>query len=177
MSNPTGPQDPYGQQGDGSSWTPGQGGGSWGQPQGQPQGQGQGQGSEPTWGQGGGYPAGGDMGSGYSAPPPPPGYYGGGVGGPLSSGTEKNGLGVWALVLGILGLVCCGFLTAIPAIILGKKSQEAAAQGLANNGTLGQIGAVLGWVGTVLGVLSLVWLFGFGGYDMILQDAMVPADL
>lgn len=151
MSNPTGPQDPYGQQGDGSSWTPGQGGG---------------QGSQSSWGQGGGYP-GGDMGGGYSAPPPPPGYYGGQPGGPMFGGTEKNNLGVWALVLGILGLVCCGIFTAIPAVILGNKSKEAAAQGQATNGGLGQAGVVLGWIGIVFGVLYLLWLFAFGGLAVI----------
>ncbi|WP_225754312.1 DUF4190 domain-containing protein [Actinotalea sp. Marseille-Q4924] len=160
MSNPTGPQDPYGQQGDGSSWTPGQAGGSSSGP---------GQGSGPSWGQGQGGAPGGDMGGGYSAPPPPPGYYGGGAGGPMFSGTEKNNLGVWALVLGILGLVCCGFVTAIPAVILGNKSKEAAAMGQADNGGLGQAGVVLGWIGIVWGVLALIWLFFLGGMAVITE--------
>ncbi|WP_052022518.1 DUF4190 domain-containing protein [Actinotalea ferrariae] len=140
MSNPTGPQDPYGQQGDGSSWQ----------------------------GQGGAH-AGGDMGGGYSAPPPPPGYYGGSAGGPMYPGTEKNNLGVWALVLGIVGVVCCSF-TAIPAIILGNKSKEAAAQGLANNGSFGQAGVILGWVGVALLLLGLVWVFALGGLAVISES-------
>jgi len=147
VSNPTGPQDPYGQQGDGSSWTPGQAGGSSSGP---------------------GYP-GGDMGSGYSAPPPPPGYYGGNPSGPMFAGTEKNNLGVWALVLGVLGLVGCGIFAAIPALILGKKSKEAAAQGLANNGGLGQAGVVLGIIGIVFFVLAILFVFVFGGLAAITE--------
>lgn len=158
MSNPTGPQDPYGQQGEGSSGGS-QGGSSWGP--------GQGSGSTGGQDQAGGYPGGGDMGGGYSAPPPPPGYYGGGPGAPMFGGTEKNNLGVWALVLGILGIVCCGVFTAIPAVILGNKSKEAAAQGQATNGGLGQAGVVLGWVGIVFGILYLLWLFVFGGLAVI----------
>lgn len=159
MSNPTGPQDPYGQQGDGSSPDP-QSGSSWGQSSASAGGQGQGSGYP------GAYPSGGDLGGGYSAPPPP-GYYGGASGAPMYGGTEKNNLGVWALVLGILGLVCCGFFTAVPAIILGKKSKEAAAQGQATNGALGQAGLVLGWIGIAFGVLYLLWLFAFGGLAVI----------
>ncbi len=103
-------------------------------------------------------------GGGYNAPPPPPPpAYGGGYGAP-GGGTEKNNLGVWALVLGILGCVCCGIFTAIPAIIVGNKSKEAAAQGLANNGGLGQAGVILGWVGIGLFVLGLVWAFAMGGW-------------
>src|SRR5690606_10573010 len=131
MSNPTDPQDPYGQSGS--------------QPAGGSQ--------PPAYGGGFGQPGSGGMGDGYSAPPPPPGYYGGPTGGPMFPSTEKNSLGVWALVLGILGLVCCGIFTAIPAVIVGNKSKEAAAQGLANNGGLGTAGVVLGWIGIVLSAL------------------------
>ena len=96
-----------------------------------------------------------------SVPPAPPaygggGYGGGGYGGVPGGGTEKNSLGVWALVLGILSIVCCGFFTGIPAVILGNKSKAAAAQGQANNGNLGNIGMILGWVGIGLSVIGLI---------------------
>jgi hypothetical protein len=59
-------------------------------------------------------------GAGYGAapPPPPPGY---GYGGQPPRSNQKA---VWSLVLGILGLVCCGFVTGIPALILGKMAQN-----------------------------------------------------
>lgn len=85
----------------------------------------------------------------YGTTPPPPGGFNGG-------NESKNNLGTWALVLGILGIVCCGIFTAIPAIIVGKKSQEAESQGLATNGQLGKIGVILGWVGVGLFALSLI---------------------
>jgi hypothetical protein len=69
----------------------------------------------------------------------------------------KNSLGIWALVLGIVSLVCClGLLAGIPAIILGKKSKEAGAQGLATNGNLGNVGFILGIIGTV--VITIAWI-------------------
>lgn len=112
---------------------------------------------------GDGYGAQPPAGGGYGAPPPPPPpSYSGGPGGAMPGG-EKNSLGVWSLVLGIVGILCCGFFTGIPAIIIGKKSKEAQAAGLANNGGLGQAGLVLGWISVGLGILSLVWVFGLGG--------------
>lgn len=112
---------------------------------------------------GGGY---GAPGGGYNAPPPPPAYGGGNA---YGGGTEKNNLGVWALVLGILGIVCCGFFAGIPAIILGNKAKEAAAQGLANNGGMGQAGVVLGWIAIVLGILGVIWAVAMGGFAAITE--------
>lgn len=72
--------------------------------------------------------------------------------------TSKNALGIWALVLGILSIVCClGLLAGIPAIILGQNSKKAAAQGLATNGNLGNVGFILGIVGTVLGTIGAIY--------------------
>ncbi|WP_291382394.1 DUF4190 domain-containing protein [Demequina sp.] len=81
-------------------------------------------------------------------PPPPP------IAMPVGGSEEKNSLGVWALVLGILSILCCGLFTGIPAIILGNNSKKAAAEGRATNGTLGNVGFILGIVGTVLGTVG-----------------------
>lgn len=95
-----------------------------------------------------------------AVPPPPPPNSGFPMGTPGVNPSEaKNNLGVWALVLGILSLVCCGLLAGIPAIILGNNSKKAAAQGLATNGNLGQVGFVLGLIGTIL--TSIGWIFYF----------------
>jgi hypothetical protein len=91
---------------------------------------------------------------GYGQPPamPPTGY------GPMA-GTEKNGLGTWALVLGIVSFFCGGFITGIVAVILGKQSKKAQANGQATNGNLGQIGMVLGWIAIVISVLVIIgWI-------------------
>jgi hypothetical protein len=89
-------------------------------------------------------------------PPPPP------MGMPMGN-TSKNGLGTWALVLGILSIVCCGFIAGVPAIILGIQSKKAAAEGLATNGNLGNIGFILGIIGTawtVAAILNVAGVFG-----------------
>lgn len=87
-------------------------------------------------------------------PPPPPSVP---QPFPGAAGNEsKNSLGTIALVLGILGIVCCSIVTAIPAIIVGKNSQKAAEQGLATNGQLGKVGVILGWIGIGLFVLTVV---------------------
>ncbi len=90
----------------------------------------------------------------YDAPPPPQSPYGGSPygGAPASSSSSK---GTWALVCGILGLVCCGLL-GIPAIILGRQAQ---AEG--QRGGTARAGEILGYVALALMVLGGI-LFGAG---------------
>lgn len=95
-------------------------------------------------------------------PPPPPPPVGGGFPG---GGTEKNNLGTWALVLGILSIVCCGLLAGIPAIFVGRASQQAEAAGQANNGNLGKIGFILGIVGTALSILGFIFALVTGSFS------------
>ncbi len=113
-------------------------------PEDQPYGQPQGDYGQPA----GGY---GQPGA-YGQPP----AYGGpnpyGVGG----STQKNNLGGWALGLGIAGLLCCGIFAGIPAIILGRQSQAAAAQGLATNGGQGKAGFILGIIACVWFVIAMI---------------------
>jgi hypothetical protein len=59
----------------------------------------------------------------------------------------KNNLGVWSLVLGILAVLGCGILTGIAAIIVGHKSRKAQQEGQADNGAMGLVGIITGWVG------------------------------
>lgn len=143
MSTPENPQDPYGQQpasGDSGAqggYTAPQGGYS--APQGGY--------SAPQ----GGYEA---PQGGYNAPPP---AYGGGY---APANTQDNQLGIWALVLGIVSIVMClGPLAGIPAIILGGKAKRAVAEGRANNESLGKIGVILGWIGTI--AVTLFWILWF----------------
>jgi hypothetical protein len=102
---------------------------------------------------GGGYPPQGGGGYG-SAPPPPPGYGYGGYGTP----PKNNSKAIWALVLGILGILCCGFFTGIPAIILGKQAQnEVDRSGGALTGRgMATAGFVLGIIACVWGVVSII---------------------
>lgn len=102
---------------------------------------------------------------GYGQPPamPPTGY------GPMG-GTEKNGLGTWALILGIGGIVitCLCLPAGIAAVILGNKSKKAQAAGQANNGNLGNIGMILGWVGIAIAVVvAVVWIVAIARGNVI----------
>ena len=98
-------------------------------------------------------------GSYESAPPPPPpgggyggGGYGGGYGGYGAMPARTSQKAIWSLVLGILGLLCCGFFAGIPAIVLGKMAQkEIDASGGA------QTGRGLATAGFILGILAVVW--------------------
>lgn len=100
-------------------------------------------------------------------PPPAPGYpappaYGGAPGGYAQ---PQNGSGTAALILGILSLVCCGFFTGIPAIILGRKGVALADSGLATNRGIAQAGFILGIIGTVLSVLGIIVGLATGSFS------------
>lgn len=97
------------------------------------------------------YPGGGGYG-------PPPGGYGGGYGQP-----KTNQKALWSLILGILGLVCCGIFTGIPALILGNgaKKQIAASGGAETGAGMAQAGVILGIIAIALSVLGFI-LFAAG---------------
>lgn len=88
----------------------------------------------------------------YDAPPPPPS--GSPYGSPLPAQGSSN-KPVLALVLGIVGILCCG-LAGIPAIILGR---QAAAEG--QPGGMAKAGEILGYVALGLMVLGII-LFAAG---------------
>lgn len=91
-------------------------------------------------------------------------------------GTEANNLAVWSLVLAVLGWVCFGLLTSIPAIIVGGRAKRAAAEGRANNQGMATAGVVLGWIGTILNALVLLALAllvvarGWDGMTELLEE-------
>jgi hypothetical protein len=58
---------------------------------------------------------------------------------------------IWSLILGILSFVCCGFITAIPAIICGHMGRSTIQK---SGGALGGMG--MATAGLVLGYLALV---------------------
>lgn len=105
---------------------------------------------QPDWSGGGGFPA---SGGGFSAG----GGYGQPGGGQVAyvGAPAQNQKALWALILGILGLVCCGIFTAVPAIILGNnaKKEIEASGGTQSGQGMAQAGFILGIVGTVLSVL------------------------
>lgn len=91
---------------------------------------------------------------GYGAPPPSGGY---GAPPPGSGAAPRNGLGIAALVLGLLALfsswtVVGGILFGLLAIVLGVIGRGRAKRGEANNGGLALAGVILGALGLLISV-------------------------
>lgn len=123
-------------------------------------------------GQYGGYPP-----PGYPAAPPQP-YAG--YGAPPAA--PRNGLGVAALVVAIVGLVSSfsivgGIVLGIVAVVLGFAGRNRVKKGEANNGGIALAGVILGFVGIVVGLgFIAVWVglfneVGGGDYVDCLQKA------
>lgn len=114
---------------------------------------------------------------------PQPGPYGSPYG--YTAPPEKNALGIWSLVLGILSVIMLfscfvGVLAGIPAVITGHLSRKAHKEGLADNPGLALAGIITGWVTiglTILGIIGLALLFsipefreGFSGETTTTYD-------
>lgn len=102
-------------------------------------------------------PGGGGYGAndgGYGAPPPPMG----------GAGAVDHPKGITILVLGILSLVCCSPL-GIVAFIMGNTALKEidADPARYSNRQIVVIGRILGIIGMVLLVLTLIWFLFLGG--------------
>ena len=83
---------------------------------------------------------------------------------PQSASTQA----ITALVLGILGIFCCGLLAPV-AWYLGNQELNAIREGrspIAGEG-LAKAGQIMGIIGTILLVLSLLWIFFAGGMAVL----------
>jgi hypothetical protein len=76
----------------------------------------------------------------------------------MSPKTEP--LAIWSLVLGIVSLVCCGILAAIPAVIFGHKALDKIknSSGTLDGNGLAVGGLITGYIGAVLGTISIIGL-------------------
>lgn len=88
---------------------------------------------------------------GGSYPPPPPG--GGGYAQP-----QSNKKALWSMILGILGLVCCGVFAGVPALILGNmaKKEIAASGGAQTGGGMAKAGFILGIISIAVTVIYII---------------------
>jgi hypothetical protein len=109
----------------------------------------------------------------YDAPPPPPpggpggppgGGYGGGYGPGYGGGyaaPQTSTKAIWALVTGLVGLLCCG-LIGIAGIVLGNSAKQDIdrSQGALTGRGMAQAGFVIGIIAVVWFVVSLLLLLG-----------------
>lgn len=86
---------------------------------------------------------------------------------PVTQQSGASGRAIASMVLSILGLVMCGFLTSIPAMILGKMELNDIKLGKAPKAgeTLAKIGFYVGIAGTVISCLAgiagaALWIIG-----------------
>lgn len=81
----------------------------------------------------------------------------------------KNGLAVWSLWLGVIGVIgfwaLCPFIAAIGSIVTGHLARSAVGRGQANNGRLATWGLVLGYVGLALSAVVFIFSFTRGFID------------
>lgn len=91
---------------------------------------------------------------------------------PMSGGPAApkpdNKRALWALILGIVGVVCCN-LAGPFAWYMGKNEVKAidAGMGAKENRGMALAGMILGIIGTVLLVLAVIWVLFFGGMAVI----------
>ncbi|MDH6247826.1 DUF4190 domain-containing protein [Mycobacterium sp. OTB74] len=99
-------------------------------------------------------------------PPPPPQPYAGYPGGPgfppVIVAAPENGMGVAALIVGIIALlsswtVIGGLALGVLALIFGLIGHSKAKKGLADNGVMAVIGLVLGVLAAVISVVIIVY--------------------
>ena len=73
-----------------------------------------------------------------------------------------------AVVVGVLGIVCCGLLAPV-AWYLGNEEIKAIDAGRLSetNRGMAQVGKILGIIGSILLILGLLWVLFFGGMAVI----------
>lgn len=92
---------------------------------------------------------------------------------PPAGGGEVNA--TLLLVLGILGIICCGILAPVTWVMSnGAMATLDAGGGKEGDRSMVTIARVLGIVGTVLLILSLLWLLAFGGLAAITAGSRPP---
>ncbi len=157
MSYPPPPEHPEGQQGGGAAPEPGAEGTPPPPPGGYP---------PPA----GGYPPppGGYPPPAYPPPPPsaPYGYGAQQYGAPGYGPPQTSQKAVWALVLGIASFFCCGIVTGIVAIVLGKQAGDEIARsgGALTGGGMAKAGMILGILGLIASVVTII-LFATGTFS------------
>ncbi|MDP4824533.1 MAG: DUF4190 domain-containing protein [Candidatus Nanopelagicales bacterium] len=78
----------------------------------------------------------------------------------------QNGMGIAALVLGILGLIgCLPLVGGILGIVFGRMGMAKSDQGLATNGGMAKAGFVIGVIALVLGVLGFLLIAVTGSWS------------
>jgi len=87
----------------------------------------------------------------------------------------KNGLGVAALICGLVGVTVVPVLASIAAVVLGHMGLSAHKEGQADNHGMSLAGMILGYVGVALGVLAIIAIVVFLGFFATMIDKVDPS--
>jgi hypothetical protein len=100
-----------------------------------------------------------------AAPPPQTGATSVSAPAPTAAAGTTEPLAIWSFVMGVLSLVCCGFILGIPAVICGhlalskfQKEPQLQGKGLATAGLI---------IGYVAIVFWLIYVVFFGGLSFL----------
>ena len=87
----------------------------------------------------------------------------------VGTASANESLSVWSFVLSLIGLLCCGGLTAIPAVICGHVAISRIGNPPRKSGKgLAIAGLVLGYIGIIWFLLVLVYVVFLGGIAAIM---------
>ena len=103
---------------------------------------------------------------GYAAPPGAPGPYPGAYAGGSPAGPPRNGMGIAAVILGVIALlgfwtIFLGIVLGLLALIFGIIGRRRAARREATNGGTALAGAILGGIALVASLLFLALVGAF----------------
>lgn len=88
---------------------------------------------------------------------------------PSSAAGPNQTMAIVSLVLGVLSIICCGFLAGVPAVIVGFMARSKANSNPAEFGGAGLAlgGIITGIIGTILGIILLIVNIAIGGLGAI----------
>lgn len=84
---------------------------------------------------------------------------------------KASGMAITALVLGILSFCCCGMFAGIPALIVGfiENGKINRGQSSPKGKWMAVVGIIMGIISLILSCIQIIWIFFFGGLNMIEQ--------
>lgn len=96
-------------------------------------------------------------------PPVPPSFAA-----PPPAMTPQASRATMAVVMGVLGIICCGFLAPVAWYLGNEELKHIDARRISEtNRGMAQVAKILGIIGTVLLGLGLLWLMFFGGMAIL----------
>ena len=86
----------------------------------------------------------------------------------IPASAQQSSKATTALVLGVLGIICCGLLAPVAWYMANEELKSIDAGRIADsNRGMAQVAKILGIIGTILLGLAILWVVLFGGMATI----------